>query len=89
VLVVAAIGKRSDTGDYLGSEGTVRCKAAVAGHALRVSSSGVMFTGSQTPFATCTFVVPKALRGKLAKGQLSFGLDNVWATKSFTAKLKR
>jgi hypothetical protein len=89
VLVATAMGQRSDTGALLGAEGSVTCKATVAGKALPLATSGVLLTGKdKTPVATCAFVVSKKLRGKVAKGQLGFGLDGVWLLKTFTTKLK-
>ena len=87
---VAMFVKRSDSGDFLGDEGTVRCTARAAGHAVAVRSEIVSVTldGQKVSALGCLLTAPRKDRGKLLTGTINASYNGVHVTRSFSAKIK-
>lgn len=89
-LSAALIVSRSDTGDFLGDEGTVQCKATVGGRRLNaiVVEVSVTLGGTKIPVQTCTWTVPKNAKGKLLTGSVSVTFEGVTVTRPFKSKVR-
>jgi hypothetical protein len=86
--------QRSDTGDFLGSEGTLSCHASVGGKALHSVAAFVSFTykGAKVSGAFCDVKVPKTLhgktlRGKTLRGAITASYQGGTVTKTFFAHI--
>jgi len=88
--VVVLFVKRSDTGDLLGIEGTVRCSARAAGHAVpaRGAIVSLSLSGQKVSALSCMMTAPTKARGKLLAGSINASYQGVHVTRSFTAKIK-
>ena len=84
------IVQRSDTGDFLGTEGTVRCHARAAGKVVPATPTIVSLTLSGTKVSAlfCVMTAPRKARGKLLTGTISATYQGVTTTRGFSAKIK-
>jgi hypothetical protein len=81
---------RSDTGEDLGSEGTVACAARVRRRVLRATFAGTTTltqSGSSTSFAVCKWLLPETAHGKLVTGTVTASYSGGTATHTFRAKV--
>lgn len=87
----ALLAKRSDSGTYVDTGGTISCRAAVGGKALALASSGflnVPVKGVQTPVATCIWPVGKRLKGKTLTATIKVTLGDRSVAKSFSYRIR-
>lgn len=83
--VLALIARRSDTGAYLGSEGTIACSAKAGTKKLKPAAA-VFVTpqGSTTSVAECAFKIPNQHLKLTGSVTVTYGGGSL--TKTFTAK---
>jgi hypothetical protein len=79
--------KRSDTGETVGSEGTIACRAGAGGKRLALAAKGLASSGG-VKAAFCRFRVPKALKHKLLHGTLTIGYQGQSVMHVFAARAK-
>lgn len=85
VIALAAI--RSDTGELLGSEGTITCRAISGATKLALIEHEFVSAGAnKSSGAACAFMVPKTLKGKLLHGTLTVSYAGATVTHAFTQK---
>jgi hypothetical protein len=87
--VLGLVAVRSDTGDTLGSEGTIVCSATAGSTKLTTTTRAFISTGGGNGnVAVCGFKVPKKLKGKTLHGTVKVSYQGLSVTKAFTTKVK-
>jgi hypothetical protein len=86
-LTVVMAATRSDTGELVGKEGRVRCRATIRGKSLRLLTSGFVTVGSQTG-AGCSWRVPGNARRKTIHGSITISFQGATVSRRFAAKVK-
>lgn len=89
IYTAALLVQRSDTSAFLGSEGQVRCKAAVGGKP--VTAAGGFFTqtyqGAKVTAAVCAARATKTAKGKTLTGTITVSYQGATVTRSFSARI--
>jgi hypothetical protein len=83
--ILALAATRSDTGNTVGSEGTVVCKATSGSTSLIATQHGFVSVSGGS-IAACGFKVPKSLKHRLLHGTITVSYGGVSVTRSFTTK---
>jgi hypothetical protein len=86
-LTAVMAAKRSDTGDLVGKEGRVKCRATTGGKSLRLLASGFVKVGSQSG-AGCSWRVPRNARRKAIHGSVTISYQGATVSRQFTARIK-
>jgi hypothetical protein len=88
---VAMAAQRSDTGDFLGAEGTLTCTATLGGK--RVHGFGAFVTatvnGAKVSAAGCEFRLPKNAAGKTLRGTMTLSYQGAQAVRHFKVVVHR
>jgi hypothetical protein len=85
-LTAVMAAKRSDTGDLVGKEGRVKCRATTDGKSLRLLASGFVKVGSQSG-AGCSWRVPRNARRKTIHGSLTISYQGATISRQFTVRI--
>lgn len=86
-LTAVMAATRSDTGDLVGKEGRVQCRATIGGKPLRLLASGFVRVGSQSG-AGCSWRVPRNARRKTIHGSITIGFQGATVNRQFAVKVK-
>jgi hypothetical protein len=78
---------RSDTGNLVGDEGRVQCRAAIGGKPLRLLASGFVRVGSQAG-AACSWRVSSNAHRKTIHGSITISYQAANVSRRFVAKVK-
>jgi hypothetical protein len=86
---IGLIVGRSDTGETLGSEGTLTCSATSGSTKLAVATSAFISGGKGKPtVAVCSFKVPKKLKHKVLHATVTVSYQGQSVKHSFTTTVK-
>jgi hypothetical protein len=86
-LTAVMAATRSDTGDLVGKEGRVQCRATIGGKPLRLLASGFVRVGSQSG-AGCAWRVPRNAHRKTIRGSVTIGFQGATVSRQFAAKVR-
>jgi hypothetical protein len=86
---LAIVVKRSDTGAFVGPEGTIACAGSVGSTKLTAVTHAFISGGSGAgTAAVCAFVLPKSAKHKTAHGTVTVKYSGQTVTHSFSAPVK-
>lgn len=86
-LTALMAATRSDTGNLVGKEGRVQCRATIGGKSLRLLASGFVKVGSQSG-AGCSWRVPSNAHKKTIHGSITIDYQGANVSRRFAAKVK-
>jgi hypothetical protein len=87
-FVLTMLVKRSDSGGFVsGTDGTLTCKATVAGKTIPVAVSGFITT-SNLPIATCAWHAAAKYKGKVYRATMTIAVGTKTVSKTVTGKVK-
>jgi hypothetical protein len=86
-LTAAMAATRSDTGELVGDEGQVRCRASIGGKSLRLLTSGFVKIGSASG-ANCSWRVPKTAHRKTIRASITIAYQGATVSRQFSTKVK-
>ncbi len=85
----ALIAQRSDTGGFVGPEGTLTCTASVGGR--RLTAVPLQLTvnvgGESVVVQACDWSLPRWTRGKIVRGTVTVTYQGAKASRSFSARV--
>ncbi len=86
-LTAVMAATRSDTGELVGNEGSVQCRATIGGKPLRLLASGFVTLGSRSS-AGCSWRVPTTAHRKTIHGSVTISYQGARVSRQFAAKVR-
>jgi hypothetical protein len=87
-FVVAMESKRSDTGEFVGIGGRVRCQARLGGKSVLQPRFAGFETVDSDSAAVCAFRAPLKARGKTIRGSITVSFGGSSISRTFATRVK-